>query len=191
LKFSTLSFALAIVLATGCGDSVNPGGDIDASQTIDADINSQVDGSSNSIDAAPGSADAANNPSVDGGSAGGITCGDMTCTGGQICCVTQTGGGGGGGGGVSQTCTASDACKGNPITCDGAEDCSGTDLCCASFSGGGGGGGSGSAECGDPNGGSCQVVLCNDPTDCPDGSMCCPSPIGGGNVCSSFGCGAP
>lgn len=120
-----------------------------------------------------------------------VSCGTMTCSDPDICCVTFAGGGGGPGGGMPVfECLPDAECMGVTASCDGPEDCASGEACCASGGGGGpgGGGGMGSAMCGAPS--DCMFRLCHESTDCQTGAMCCPVPIGGAmiSICSTFGC---
>lgn len=171
------SFAL---LAASCGDDEAGGGNIDAAASIDADPNAP-DADPNAPDADPNAPDAdPNAPDADPSApdaqvstpdAGtGVTCGDMTCTGTDICCTTQ----GGGGGGFSQTCTASDQCMGSPSECDGPEDCGANEVCCGSLQG---------AQC---QATACQTELCHDTADCTDAADTCCGGFGGTMICSQF-----
>jgi hypothetical protein len=175
--------AALLALGASCGDEPDSTEVTDASAlTADADPNapdadpSAPDADPNAPDADPSAPDAAGSggdPDAAGGGGGGeIACGDTTCTGGQICCVTT-----GGPGGFTSECTAADACKGNPVTCDGPEDC-GDGVCCGSFGDGGGGAACESAD-------TCMTVICHDDGDClGEGETCCS--FLGSSVCSTF-----
>jgi hypothetical protein len=95
----------------------------------------------------------------------GVTCGNQTCTGGDLCCVPF----GGGNGGTDLTCAASCPPGTSGYACDGPEDCASGSVCCISR------GGSSCTDvnsCGGWNGGN---VACRVATDCPtQGDQCCP-----------------
>ncbi len=104
-----------LLLLPSCGDNAAGGGDDDdgpapadaASSTVDADP-AAPDADPAAPDAAPGAPDASPTaPDAGSGGGDGVACGDETCTGAQICCVT-------GGPGASRTCTAADDCGGSP-----------------------------------------------------------------------------
>jgi len=175
------SFALfALVPLVGCGDDNGAPAGADAGSTIDG--TTPADSGGNLADAdltlpdadplAPDAADTTNGP--DG--AVGVTCGSMSCTGTDECCVTQAG----------ASCVAVGTCQGGTVTCDGPEDCSGN-ACCGSIGGGGGGA---SAECG--TGPACPqgsgIQLCHNNPDCPGGATakCCVVP-GFGGYCAIGG----
>jgi hypothetical protein len=103
----------------------------------------------------------------------GVSCGTMSCGGGEICCVNP------GGGMLSASCVAPSACGdgGLPAACDGPEDCTGGTSCCANIVLGSGGAMSvqGMASCtatcpgsaaGGAGGGMITSKLCHNAADC-------------------------
>jgi hypothetical protein len=94
----------------------------------------------------------------------GVSCGTMTCTGTDVCCVP-----GFGGGNTGATCAAQCGPGESTFACDGPEDCSGGQVCCMSR------GGSSCTDpdsCGGIGGGS---VACRTANDCQSGGdQCCP-----------------
>jgi hypothetical protein len=99
----------------------------------------------------------------------GVGCGNQTCTGGNVCCVSI-----GGGGGMQLECK--DNCGGNQATfaCDGPEDCPGEE-CCFARSG---------STC-DTSCGFGAQVACRSAQDCPGaGDKCCPTQYPNVSLCA-------
>lgn len=192
--------SLCAALALGCTDShvAGDGGpNVDAGPRADSGVvpgddggpivfpdGSMFDAGAPTFDAGTPTLDGGT-PVMDGGSApdaggslpdggGVVTCGTMTCSGTQICCVTRSSGM------TTQECVEPAACMGATITCDGPEDCTGGDICC-----GGAGSGSGTTMCQDAAT-TCRLRVCHVDADCPMGNTCCPFMTSG--ICSSFGC---
>jgi hypothetical protein len=175
------SFALLLSLTlAACGGSGGtpptidaPTGSADAPPgTADAPTGSTIDAPTGTTPDAPTGTtiDASGPPLVDGGP--GVSCGTMSCSATQTCCVMAAMGGG------APTYSCLDPgtmCMGGTIACDGPEDCGGN-ACCASVMGM-----SGSAMCGTAPmmcmGFAAQ--LCHADADCPAGmggtaGHCCP-----------------
>ena len=105
----TLAFCVLILGVAGCGDDSNNAG---PDMSMPADLSLPPDMSLN-----------------------GVSCGSMTCSVGQSCCVTVSGTGT-----TSATCiTAGGSCTGGAeLKCDGPEDCTASQFCCGTitFTGG-------------------------------------------------------
>ena len=98
----------------------------------------------------------------------GVTCGTMTCTGMQECCV---------GNGGTHTCVDPGNCQGVAFACDGPEDCQSPDVCCLAAVGGMAG-----ATCKPAT--MCQTDACHTDPDCPANTpKCCPVGTTGYNIC--------
>jgi hypothetical protein len=181
-------FALAGVLCAGGAltaydDDDVPPGDVDSGAPI---VDGAVDADPLEPDADPNAPDAADTENGPDGAVG-VSCGTMTCTGDDQCCITQAQGGGG----AEYSCIAPDGeCQGGgTLACDGPEDCDGN-ACCGAIGGGGGAG----AECSEAD--SCAgaaIQLCHNNDDCPTPQNgephCCPSMFG--SFCLPFGNACP
>lgn len=153
-------WALALLLvACGDDDDVPPGG-------ADAALHDGAggDGAVPGADAGP-----------DAAMPNGVGCGEMMCSGADICCRSEVGPT------IVPTCQDPLAtCNGAQFGCDGPEDCPGQECC----------GGIGGASCVQP--GSCgimQSLACHGDPDC-EGGVCCmgipyPAPYG---FCSTGPC---
>jgi len=166
-SLACIALALAVALAACDGPPTTTAG----GAASDASAGANPDGGDGSD-----AADAGTRPdgaTDDGGAGGGaheITCGDLTCTAPDVCCVST-----GGPGGASSTCTAADGCAGAVAACDGPEDCPDTGACCGSFRG---------SACGAAD--SCLRVVCHVDADCTgEGETCCHSSLGV-SICSTF-----
>jgi hypothetical protein len=106
---TTLAFCVLLLGVAGCGNDSNSSGP-DMSMPLDMTLPPDM-------------------------SLNGVTCGSMTCTVGQDCCVTV-----GAGNVPSSTCIASGgSCTGGAtLACDGPEDCTSSPFCCGTiaFTGG-------------------------------------------------------
>jgi len=139
-----------------------------------------ADGSTNDpVDSAPGAADAKPSPDapVDAtplppDATIGVACGNATCGGQQVCCVTFGGGGG-------QQLNCADSCNGGALSyaCDGPEDCGNQDCCLDS----GGGGSQCKGSCGFGS-----QLTCRSDGDCPNQQSCCPANVGNISVCRAI-----
>src|SRR5215475_5724615 len=106
-------------------------------------------GDGNPIDS-PMSNDAANDGSATTDAAVGVSCGTMTCTSQQECCVDNGG---------MRTCVTQGQCTGVAFACDGPEDCPTTEVCCLAATGGMPG-----STCKPAN--MCQTSACHEDPDC-------------------------
>jgi hypothetical protein len=193
--------SLVLSAALGCSETTQiapeDAGDQDSTTAVDSAIADSESGDTfDSAVADTTSADTGSSPTdtgtADGGSDGMsdaapspiVTCGEVTCGAGEVCCQPPLGG--------MKTCTAG-ACPSGTIRleCDGPEDCpSSAPVCCAEnadLTGSGfmcgfafSGGTSCKASCPTSMSASCpvemqRVRLCHGPSDCPESMVknCC------------------
>ncbi len=151
---------LILLVIAGC--SFDAGG-LGSHATDDASVPGTADAPATTADAPPGTPDAmvttpdAPVVTTPDASEVGVACGNMTCTGGDVCCVPR---GGGGNPQCQQQCDGGT----NTFACDGPEDCSGTQVCCMSQSG---------SSCSDSCGFG-QAQACHQQSDCSGIDTCCP-----------------
>jgi hypothetical protein len=152
-----MAYRMSVLLALtlfACGDD---GGSNNSTKdaptaTDDSSGGSGSDDGGGTVDAPPGM-------TADAGV--GATCGSMTCSATQECCVGQGG----------STCVAAGTCNGVSFACDGPEDCASNQVCCFG-NGGGGSGATEGSECKPAQ--QCQANACHVDTDCSgQTSKCC------------------
>ena len=163
---------LSLVLIAACsfdrsGLGAHAGGD-GGGTGADASTFHNPDAPSGTADAPPGVPDATPPGPPDAAANQGIGCGNMTCSGQNVCCVSFSGGGG-------QTgFECKDKCDGNQGTfaCDGPEDCPGQECCV----------GRTSSACADSCGFG-ESTACRSPSDCSGGDQCCSTQYPTLNLC--------
>ena len=186
-KLASLTIAL---LLAGCGGSSADTAPADDTGTAGGDSavdsGSKPDGTADSTTPTDTSVTDTGTPPADSPPPGdgGIKCGTLTCTGGDVCCVAAGGGGGGptyscaktcSDGGVALACTSPADCGGSTPICCGAAELIGSGLAC-SFKGGAS---SCKADCKSalPTGcpGTATVRLCAKKGDCTESGYdsCC------------------
>ncbi len=197
-RMNKLSVVMLCSILAGCGGSsadTAPAEDtgVAGGDTAAADTGSTPDGTADSTTPTDTSGTDTGTPPADTPppSDGGIKCGTLTCTGGDVCCVGAAGGGGGptyscaktcADGGVALACTSPADCGGGTPICCGAAEITGSGFSCG-FKGGAS---SCKAECksslpltGCP--GTATVRLCAKKADCTEAGYdsCCTISGGG------------
>jgi hypothetical protein len=153
-----ISAALGMAIAIACGNSSKKTTDAPASGDGSSAIDAAIDSNLPLGDAPPGDAPA--------GSGSGVTCGNMTCTSTQVCCVSGTG---------TQSCVASGTCTGTSFACTGPSSCPNNENCCYVAGTG--------TMC---QATTCAVAACGSNADCSGAqSMCCPVGTTGFSFCAA------
>jgi hypothetical protein len=116
----------------------------------------------------------------------GVACGNMTCPGGDACCINNNG---------SRCLTPQMGCSNGPLfLCDGPEDCAGAGFaptCCLQFSNGPGGTRPSGSGCVLPTSCAAELPMCHTVADCPGLSgytSCCAIPNTPYRHCSKNPC---
>jgi hypothetical protein len=168
MRFAWLSL---VVIAACSFDRSGPGahavGDDGGPGVADAPANHPADAPPGTPDAKPGIPDATPPGPPDASPNAGITCGNMTCSGQNVCCVSFQNGGG------QMGYECKDKCDGNQGTfaCDGPEDCPGQHCCV----------GRTSSACADDCG--FDSTACRTPSDCGGNDDCCKTQYPNLNLC--------